>query len=314
MTDPIHARLLQLGEDLRRHRKLTADLTGIEAAMRRHELRLETLGAEIAKESRDVRKLEGLSLTALFHTLLGDRDEKLGKERQEFLAVKLRYDAEMEAGRPLQEQADRCRRELEDLGDLAARRTELLDERERQLRQSGTAAGRELIDLVDRLADVRADRRENDEAIAAGRDALDALQETADQLGRARNWGQLDMLGGGLITTAIKHSRIDDARSAAERAQRHLQRFARELADLGERRSELTVEIGGFEKFADYFFDGLIFDWMVQSKIRRAQAQVQETTDRAREIVLQLERLADEQQQLQQRLEADRERLLTGSE
>ena len=34
----------------------------------------------------------------------------------------------------------------------------------------------------------------------------------------------------------------------------------------------VSLEIGGFSKFADYFFDGLIADWVVQSKIQKASS------------------------------------------
>jgi hypothetical protein len=116
-----------------------------------------------------------------------------------------------------------------------------------------------------------------------------------------------------LLTTAVKHSHIDRSRSAAERAQRHLQRFARELRDVGEHQQGLSAQIGGFDKFADYFFDGLIFDWIVQSKIVRSQEEVQTTTANVREIVRRLERRRNELLTAQQELEAERLRLLTDS-
>lgn len=314
MTDPLHDRLLQLREDQRRHAKLTADLDQLEAELRRHERRLETMGAELAKEGRDVRRLEGLSLAALFHTLLGNRDEQLDKERQELLAVKLRYDAELQSGQPLEADADRCRRELAALGDLQQRRDALLTEREQQMRASGTAAGDELAELLNRLADARSDMREIDEALDAGVQALAALAQARESLASARGWGQFDMIGGGLLTTAVKHSHIDRSRSAAERAQRHLQRFARELHDVGEHQQGLTVDASGFDKFADYFFDGLIFDWIVQSKIVRAQEAVQQTTANAREVMHQLERRRRELEATQANLEAERARLLTDAQ
>ncbi len=68
-------------------------------------------------------------------------------------------------------------------------------------------------------------------------------------------------------STAIKHSRIDDARGYAHTAQQRLRRFSGELADVNWK-SELSIDIGGFATFADYFFDGLISDWVVQSRIR----------------------------------------------
>ncbi|HHV26901.1 MAG TPA: hypothetical protein GXX63_06870 [Tissierellia bacterium] len=36
----------------------------------------------------------------------------------------------------------------------------------------------------------------------------------------------------------------------------------------------IDINIGSFETFADYFFDGLIADWMVQSKINDSLTRV----------------------------------------
>jgi DNA repair exonuclease SbcCD ATPase subunit len=65
--------------------------------------------------------------------------------------------------------------------------------------------------------------------------------------------------------------RCDAAREHAYTAQRCLRSFQKELADADERLS-VSLEIGGFAKFADYFFDGLIADWVVQSKIHNASS------------------------------------------
>ena len=36
----------------------------------------------------------------------------------------------------------------------------------------------------------------------------------------------------------------------------------------------IRIDIGGFLTFADFFFDGIIADWLVQSKIQEARRQV----------------------------------------
>lgn len=311
MHHPDSEAWLQLAEDRRRRQKLEATLRSVDAALLRHERRLEVLGAELAAEGRDVRKLEGLSLTALFHRVLGDREQQLQRERQELLGAKLRYDAELTAAAPLRDEQRRCRDGLAGLGDLEQRRATLLQQREQQLRQAGGAAAAPLLQLLDQLAGARADVRELDEAIAAGEEALFALTEAASELGSARGWGQVDLFGGGLITTAIKHSHIDAARRAAERAQGRLQRFARELQDVGGRAGFAGARIAGFERFADYFFDGLIFDWIVQSKIARAQEEVRATTAQVRQLVQGLQRRRRQGDAARQQLETEREQLLT---
>ena len=115
----------------------------------------------------------------------------------------------------------------------------------------------------------KSDAREIDEAIAAGEDALASLEEARKTLKSASNWSLADIFGGGFITTAIKHSRIDDARDQIEQARRDLVRFSSELKDV--RNLNLPdIDIDGFLSLADYLFDGAVADVLVQSRIQDA--------------------------------------------
>jgi len=69
-------------------------------------------------------------------------------------------------------------------------------------------------------------------------------------LGSAQGWGAVDLLGGGLLTTTIKHSRISDAKNEIDQAQLLLRKFQRELADVKDKND--TIEIGGLATFADF--------------------------------------------------------------
>ena len=74
--------------------------------------------------------------------------------------------------------------------------------------------------------------KEIDEAIASGEAALFSLKEAQNKLNSARNWGIFDMLGGGLISDIIKHSKMNDASAYLEEAKRDLLVFQRELQDV----------------------------------------------------------------------------------
>ena len=100
---------------------------------------------------------------------------------------------------------------------------------------------------------------------------LPSDRRSLDELEIQRYWGTWDLLGGGLLVTMAKHSRIDTARKHAHTAQRHLRSFQKELADADERLG-VSLDIGVFVTFADYFFDGLIADWIMQSKIENASS------------------------------------------
>lgn len=120
--------------------------------------------------------------------------------------------------------------------------------------------------------------REIQEAIQAGSRALDSLEEAREYLRSAGNWGIVDILGGGLFTGLIKHSKLNSATACMEAAREDLRRFQTELRDVAGL-PEIQLEVGDFLRFADFFFDGFVADFMVQSKIAQAREQVEQAIE-----------------------------------
>lgn len=129
--------------------------------------------------------------------------------------------------------------------------------------------------------------KEKREAIEAGRRALNSLRAAQENLNGAKNFGIWDMFGGGVISTMLKHSKMDNAKQNMEQARYDLRNFSRELNDVN-MACHLDIETGDFLSFADGFFDGFVVDWMVQDRINQARQQVAEAIRRVEQI---LERL-----------------------
>lgn len=113
------------------------------------------------------------------------------------------------------------------------------------------------------------------EAINAADDALIALRRAEKSLSGASGWGLWDLLGGGFFSDLMKHSKIDQAQSELQQAQAALGRFRKELADI-DRLPDINLDIGDFLRIADYIFDGIFADGMMQMKISKGRQQVQE--------------------------------------
>lgn len=128
------------------------------------------------------------------------------------------------------------------------------------------------------------------EAIDAADAALKHLGNAADMLDDAGRWGIVDMLGGGLITTLLKHRKISDAQDEIDEAKRALRIFVKELDDVDEA-TGLNVELGSGLQFADIFFDGALADWIAQNKIDRAKQQVADAMRQVYAVRSQLERM-----------------------
>lgn len=135
----------------------------------------------------------------------------------------------------------------------------------------------------DRATEVR-------EAIDAADAVLKHLGNAADMLDDAGRWGIVDMIGGGLITTMLKHRKISDAQDEIDEAKRALRIFVKELDDVDEA-TGLNVELGSGLQFADIFFDGVLADWIAQNKIDRAKQQVADAMRQVYAVRSQLERM-----------------------
>ena len=132
--------------------------------------------------------------------------------------------------------------------------------------------------------------KEKREAINAGNRALNSLRTAGENLNSAKNWGLVDMFGGGFFTTMLKHSRMDQAKQNIEQAKYDLRNFSKELHDV-HMALDLNLDTDDFLSFADYFFDGFVVDWMVQDRINTARRQVEEAIRRTEYIVNQLQRM-----------------------
>lgn len=140
-------------------------------------------------------------------------------------------------------------------------------------------------------ADPNAALREIDEAIHAGERALDSLREAKNQLNSARNWGIYDMIGGGLISSMIKHSKIDQANEWMDQANRDLRCFAKELRDVdGE---DLQIDTGSLVTMLDIFCDNFFSDLLVQQKINDGRARIDALSERIEDVLYTLKQRAN---------------------
>jgi len=118
----------------------------------------------------------------------------------------------------------------------------------------------------------------------AGNRALDSLRNAKGCLDSARNWGIFDMLGGGLLSSLIKRSKVGDAQDLMHRAKEDLRVFARELEDV-QMSDQLEIEINDFIGFADLLWDNFLVDWMMQDRINNARRQLDEVIGRVERIM-----------------------------
>lgn len=258
-------------------------------------IKRQSLHKKLQSEQQDVDKLMGMSFGAFFYSLIGKKDEKLTKEKEELLQAKIKYEAAAAAVKDLEEEINTTQEQLSRMSDVESEYAELLLQKERLIQVKRPDLVRLLREYSDQQSQLEASQKELDEALEAGRATVRHLDKAIDKLESASSWGAWDMLGGGAMSTYIKHSRINEARDAVHEAQKSLRRFERELYDV-QRESRIQIDIGEMLTFADFFFDNIITDWIVQDRI---STSLQQAKDKKAKVIrlqeeLQMERKAVE--------------------
>lgn len=229
----------------------------------------------LEKERKDFEKLEDLSLSSILLSLTGKKEEKLDKEKEEYIIAKLIYEDCIKQINELETQLDDTNQLLINYEEVDKRYEDLIKEKEELLIREGGNLGNKLKNKILNIDQLKVDMKELREAINAGKDALRSLNLVEEKLNSARNWGTWDILGGGLISNMAKHSAINEANNIAKTAQVDLKKFKKELSDVNEFTS-IQVNLSSFASFADFFFDGILSDWFVQSKIKDSLNNVNE--------------------------------------
>ena len=208
MYEELNAQLSEASQAQRSRDKLRADLQRAEEDLRRQRLRLQELQAIADQEDRDVRRLEGLSMTALFLTILGSKEDQLQKERQEYLSAHLKSRQAQHAVQVLEGDVERLQYELGRLSDVDTHLQALLEQKETLLARSGDATARRLAELAEQLGEARSQLKEVGEAIAAGMVARKGIDQVLSDLHSAHScWAATCSLRRSSITASMTRAR-----------------------------------------------------------------------------------------------------------
>ena len=299
-------KLKALQEKISRSRQLSSMLKELRGQRDTIAARVRELEAIKVDEQADVDRLEGRSLASFFYNVIGKMDERLNKEREEAYAARVKYDAAARELEAIDGDIQRCESELGGLRGCEREYEVTLRDKANAVKAEGGARAEEILKLEERHAYLESQKKELREAISAGNSARSTAESVLSSLDSAEGWGTWDLLGGGLLADMAKHSHLDEAQGAIERLQSQLRRFKTELADVTIH-ADMQVNVDGFLRFADYFFDGLFADWAVMDKISQSQSQVQSTKSQIDSVLSRLNSMmsAAEREQAQTKSKLD---------
>ena len=288
MIESINREILELKEKLREYDKIASLKDSKLEELSKKKFQGDQLMIVLDKERKDVEKLESLSMSSMLSTILGNKYEKLDKEKQEYIEAKLKYEEWMDNIDRLEEEVKQLKISLIDYRDIKSEYKDLISEKEELIIREGGSAGIKLKNLTMNIDESKIDIKEVSEAIDAGEKTLESLGEVRKKLKSAKGWGTWDILGGGFISDIAKHSAINEANQISVDVQHNLEAFKKELSDVNEF-TDIQVNLSSFAQFADFFFDGIFADWFVQTKINNSLNNVNGTIEKIQEIISDLD-------------------------
>ena len=301
--------LSELQQDMYQERQIENRIRTLEKRCNQLEDTVSDLKFAKEKEEEDVEKMQGRSLAVLFHKILGKQQEMLDKEQLEAYEAAVKYDAAVRELEAVKQSLNALRDEKMELQGSEDCYKRALRERIDELRRQKDTGGEKMTQIQEHKGELRKQQREVEEAEAAGRSALSIAESILDSLDSAKSWSTWDLIGGGgLVSDLVKHGHLDEAQDKVEDLQIALSRFHTELMDV-EIPASFDVRVDGFLKFADFFFDGLLADWMVRDRIQGSREQVEEARRSIEKIMDQLRSIGHQIEGELQRLEAQIEEM-----
>ena len=239
------------------------------------------LFTNLSKEEHDVEKLKKLSFTSLYHSLLGDKHDKINKETQEYFTAKLKFDSCQNSISNLKKDIDLYNKKIKTAQEFETKTINDLKDAD-VLKPDDKI----FIEIIEERTALKAIKIEIHEAIKIGLVVKTDLVLAHKFMSSASNWGIGDMFGGGIIVTAVKHNKIKNAEKKMENVKKSILEFQRELKDINNLNlTTINLNVGSFLTFADYFADGIIFDWMVQSKINKSKKLLDDAISETRKVI-----------------------------
>lgn len=294
MNSPINKQIEDAQLGIERLRKIDSMLEELQNERRLLEKKVFELKSVMEKEASDVINLENKSLANIFYSCLGNLEERVDKERREALAARLKYDQGVRDLSSVQRKITELSSERVTYIDCPNQYHRLYDQKKELLMKTNPVTAQNILDLTKKLNTSKSNLKEITEALDVGENAMNSLEKALNSLGSAESWGVWDLFGGGLISDLAKHSHIDNAKYEVEQTQTLLRQFKTELTDI-KINSKVTIETEGFTKFADFFFDGLIADWFMQSRIKNSQDSVLEVKKQVQSLLDDLNTLGDKE-------------------
>ena len=187
---PLYDKFCKLCEELTIKNKIDPILSDLYAKRDELESALQDLGTSLQKEQADVEKLEGVTVSSVFYTVIGQKDKKLEKEKAEAFDAEEKFSEIQDQLDEINEEITKHERELRAVRGCDLRYGRLLPQIIDEIKAIDSPASKAIIDNVDSLTRIEAKLTALDEALALCTEALNNAKAAEKSLAISENYAQ----------------------------------------------------------------------------------------------------------------------------
>lgn len=280
MLENINKNITEIEENLRKRQEFSNILEQKQQELGKEQTRRRKLGKALKKKERQIKRLQSPGVIGL---IFRRENTDLQEELRQYDVIKSEYEDCGNSIIDIEENINLYKEQIDNYHSLDSDYNDLIRERRDLILSKNDSTAHELKGYLDEISEKELSVRSVREGISACYRALPSLERAIRNMESARNWGVWDIMGGGFLSTAVKHSRIDKMKQEIKDVEREIKALNTILSYVN-LPSDMDIQIGGFATFADYFFDGLIADLFVQGKIKDSLNKLRDTYDKINKI------------------------------
>ena len=283
----LNQEITDLYKSLKRKEKIAIRLQTLEELIPQKEIEIGALSTTLKKELADVEKLSGTNFYALFQTMLGDKEQQLEIERQEYLDAFLKHKGTVENLGALKEEKAVLEQTYSSQFGVEQALENLLKKKEQLLLQQDHSMVASILMANKRIINHQTKITEIEQAIYEGKRTKKVLQKMIIDLDQVEAWG----LNSKNQKRKVKNNQlILRIERNTMKVNKYLQKYEEELADLSIHfKIDFRRQVATIRNFLDDFVDSLITDWVIKRKISNAAHLVNHIFDKISRINASLE-------------------------
>lgn len=187
---PLYDKFCKLCEELAIKNRIDPILAELYAKRNGLEAELNALRAALQKEQTDVDKIEGVTLSSVFYTVIGQKDRKLEKEKSEAAAAEEAFSASQSELSELNEEIKKYEHELRTVRGCDLRYGRLLPQILDEIKSIDSPAAKAVIDTFDSLTRIEEKIQKFDEALELCREVMINAIDAQKSITKAYNYSQ----------------------------------------------------------------------------------------------------------------------------